>query len=200
MMLDVSYAVSSAATLANLLKKYNTYSADFEQTTSSHDGSLVSRSSGYLIVKKPNKFFWETKSPNHQKLYGLGDVLWVYDVDLAQATQRPLSQPGQLSPASILSGSGDELARYFSIAELDLPHSENDQIFKLTSNLENAAFSTIQITFKNHRLVSLYTLNNLGQKTLFTFSNIILDRSISDSQFKFDTNMKGVDVLRDSAV
>ncbi len=187
------------ATLASLLQHYQTYSAQFEQRTVSSQGVPVSTSQGRVMIKKPDYFFWETLTPNHQQLIGVKNHLWVYDVDLAQATERPVSGPGQMNPADILVGKGDALSHYFVIKALPSVAGSHQLQFELTAKDPDATFFVIQLTFKKDRLVQILSDNNLGQTTTFSFSKIVLNQPIPDAQFMFNPNQPGIDILKVSS-
>ena len=184
--------------LIDLLQQYTTYSANFTEATSDAKNLAIMPSSGHVMIKKPGLFFWETLTPNHQQVMSNGKSMWIYDVDLAQATQRPAVIPGQIEPAKILAGDGSELSQYFTIERMTTHVANNQSVFTLTAKQDNAVFSKITMSFQQGRLVKIVALNNLDQTSTFTFSNIQLNQPIDSSIFTFKPP-KGVDVLQDTS-
>ena len=193
---NIGSAKTADVMLSELLQTYTTYSASFTQQTLNGSAQVVSSSSGKVTIKKPDSFFWETLEPTHQQLFGVKNILWIYDVDLAQATKRPVSAPGQLTPAMMLAGDGSELSKYYDIVSLPQA-SRSESKFKLSARASDAAFSSVVVTFDNQQLVQLMTENNLGQSTVFKFTNITINKPLPSDFFVFDPKKMGVDVLQE---
>ncbi|MFK3617120.1 outer membrane lipoprotein chaperone LolA, partial [Coxiella burnetii] len=99
-------AQSDATTqLSQLLSNFRTYQAKFNQITFDGQDRVIQQSHGRVMIMRPGRFRWETDSPTKQIIITNGKTLWVYDVDLSQATQQPLAQKTNINPASLLSGS-----------------------------------------------------------------------------------------------
>ena len=65
--------------LQSKLSTLNALSSTFSQTVTRKDGSLVSKSSGRLSLKKPDKFMLHTTSPDEQVLFTKGNTVYFYD-------------------------------------------------------------------------------------------------------------------------
>lgn len=65
--------------LQSKLSTLNALSSTFSQTVTRKDGSLVSKSSGRLSLKKPDKFILHTTSPDEQVLFTKGSTVYFYD-------------------------------------------------------------------------------------------------------------------------
>ena len=65
--------------LQSKLSTLNALSSTFSQTVTRKDGSLVSKSSGRLSLKKPDKFMLHTTSPDEQVLFTKGSSVYFYD-------------------------------------------------------------------------------------------------------------------------
>ena len=189
------YAEDPASMLDGLLKQFSTYSASVTQETVDSQGDRISSAQGVVKIKKPDYFFWETSAPTHQQLFGRKNRLWVYDVDLAQATKRSVSAPGQMNPVDILVGDGKVLSHYFTVKYLPPPFSSSLIQFELTAKDPEASFLTIRLIFSRDRLVSIVSKNNLGQTTTFAFSKIVLNQTIPNSVFEFNDKQPGVDII-----
>lgn len=181
---------AAANQLSQLLKSYKTYQADFKQVTYSSRNQISQKSSGKLMMLRPGKFRWETNNPTKQIIIANGDTLWVYDIDLQQATKQKINNKNNTNPASLLTGNVSQLLKEFDITKL--PGSQNR--FQLKSLNPKNSFQSVEMTFSKNRLTQINVINNLGQKSDFTFSNIRLNKTLNPKLFEFKPP-KGVDVL-----
>lgn len=176
------------ANLNKLLTNVKSMTADFSQTTKG--GAKQTTFSGSMSVQRPNKFYWETKSPSEQLIVANGNTLWIYDKDLAQATRQSTSNQVGDTPALLLSGNPSQIAQSFNIAQ----PSADKNYYVLTPKSENSGFRNLSISFNGGRPVMMVLNDNLGQTTTIRFSNIKLNQSIPASRFNF-TPPQGVDVI-----
>lgn len=180
-----------AQELSQLLKSFDTYFADFTQVTLSEAGKVLQTSKGRMWIKRPGKFRWESKSPTDQVLMTNGQILWTYDVDLAQVTKQKLSDRTAIDPATLLSGSIANLTENFNISTSE---SKGSVIFVLTPKKSDLGFSAISLTFSNKQLVGMKVVNSLDQTTLFNFNSIKLNTPMPETLFNFKPQ-PGVDVI-----
>ncbi|MCH9770329.1 MAG: outer membrane lipoprotein chaperone LolA [Gammaproteobacteria bacterium] len=184
-------AASAEANLSQLLQGYNSYYAKFTQLTYNNSGQLFNRSNGQVWLLRPGKFRWETLSPSHQILITNGKTLWIYDVDLSQATQRPLTRSGQFSPAQLLTGDAKALAQHFSV-------NYKNGWYILTPKDKGFNVKRIQLQFQKNKLAALQFSSNLGQTSKFEFTGIQLNPNLKPNFFNFKAPA-GVDILNHDA-
>ena len=183
---------SATAALSQLLLQLKTYQANFTQLTYDSKGNVIQRSHGYMMIKRPGGFRWESDSPTKQMLITDGNILWVYNVDLAQATKSLVDQKANINPASLLSGSVINLTRAFVISRLHVP----GQIFLLQpKQLQGGTqFKWLQLKFVRGELTQMKVLNNLDETSIFDFSHIQMNAPLSSNVFRF-APPAGVDVV-----
>lgn len=185
-------ADTAADQLQSLLSGFSTFQADFSQQTFQTNGRLLQQGTGLVKIKRPGKFYWVTKQPTEQHLISDGKKLWIYDVDLAQATSQALASRTSIDPAALLSGGVKNLTAQFTIRT---QLTAGDQIFTLQPRQpDNAGFASMQLRFHQKQLVGMTVLNNLSQQSEFTFTHISLNQALPDSWFSF-VPPKGVDVV-----
>lgn len=186
----VALFASPVDQLTHLLGSFNSYKADFNQWVMDDQQQLQSQSKGTFEIKRPNKFRWYTQSPNNTLIIANGDVLWHYDVDLQQATQQTL-KPGSSAenPAMLLSSKVNQLAQDFSISTVTL---QGKNWFLLTPKTQQS-YKKIYLYFTKGQLQKIIVINNLGNRSLFQFSNIKMNQYIPNTDFEFKAP-KGVDV------
>lgn len=180
-----------SAQLVALLNQFITLKANFTQTTVDLNQQILQNSNGTVILKRPGHFRWETMKPTHQIVITNDNTVWIYDVDLKQATKQSL-QNLPINPATLLSGHIDTLLKQFTVHLI--PH-HNIMVFQLMPKTPNNAFRSVALVFANSKLKSMHIENNMGQTTVFDFSNVIFNSVLSADLFHFSAP-QGVDVLQ----
>jgi outer membrane lipoprotein carrier protein len=168
------------------LSKMQTYSANFEQITSDAKGRVVQKSYGKMALKRPGYLKWETLNPTHQQLFVSKNIVWVYDVDLEQASRNTLHMTDN-NPGALLSSPISQIKRQFIINSVET--DQNLTCFTLhqrkASSDKTVAIGTITLCFQNTLLQSMTLTQNFGGRSQFVFSNIRLNQSIPASFFQF---------------
>lgn len=179
--------LTAAKRLNKLLTNTKSMTADFSQTTK---GARSGTFKGSMSVQRPNNFRWETKSPSEQLIVANGSSMWIYDKDLEQATQQSVDTQVGNTPALLLSGDPNKIAQSFKITQ---PYA-NKNYYVLYPKSNDASFKNLSVSFNGGRPVMMVLNDTLGQTTSIKFSNIKLNPSINNNQFRF-TPPAGVDVI-----
>lgn len=184
-------SISPGERLSSLLQSYSTYQANFKQQTLGDGNKLVQGTMGKVLLQRPKKFRWETTSPTQQVIVANGNQLWIYDKDLKQITKRTLQSHQGLDPAALLTGDVKSL-----LSEFDVSYSTINDLstFVLLPRVSDSPFTNVEMSFRNHQLVSMTVKNSLGQTSRFQFSKIQLNSKLDPALFNF-TVPAGVDVL-----
>jgi outer membrane lipoprotein carrier protein len=183
--------ISATEKLGELLNQFTTFEANFTQTTTDTQQHIVQRSHGRMMMDRPGHFRWETQSPSHQIIITNGKKLWVYDVDLKQATEQSVAN-SPVNPAKLLSGNTAELLQQFTVHLV--PH-RSLTVFQLIPKKANQQFRSVAMVFSHNQLQQMQIENNAEQTTTFNFSDIKLNAHLSPELFEFKAGA-GVDVLR----
>ena len=193
-LVSVANDLSPVEQLSKELQPMVTLSADFSQTITDADGSLLQEASGQLTVKRPRHFHWKTLKPYEHLVVTDGKDLWLYDVDLEQITKQAFNEDLDKAPALLLSGEIDEINKQYEVT-LDADN-ENKNTFKLSPNDGDALFSQLSISFVDGILSAMVLSDSFGQTTTITFSNTQLNPRIDDDIFNF-VPPNGIDVIAD---
>ena len=191
-------ASEPASQLQTALDSFQALSANFTQTMTGSDERELEKSEGTMVVHRPNKFRWQTDSPNRQLIVASGDKLWIYDVDLEQVTLQSLEQTTGSAPALLLSGDLPLIQQDFTITSLQ--QTAEKLSFKLTPKTQDSYFQWIEISFMvterypDKVLDSMVLMDNLGQLTKLRFSNVIKNPKLVATLFNF-IPPDGVDVI-----
>ena len=185
-------ASSALQALQDKLSSFQSMRANFQQALYTDKKEAVRKSSGKMAIQRPGKFRWDTQSPNQQVLVADGNLLWIYDVDLEQATQQNLDTTDSNSPALFLSGNVSDIPKRFNVSS---ENTEKGIGFKLKAKSSDDMFQSITIFFEANKLSKMVVGTRIGQRSEFTFSAVELNPQFSQSTFHFKPPA-GVDVLR----
>jgi len=166
-------------------------SAHFNQT-SYVKKQPAKNASGHMALQRPGKFRWEITQPNRQIIIADGQYLWIYDVDLEQATRQSLNKDVH-SPAILLSGSSQAIEQRFTLI-----HSERkgqNSIFQLKPKNNQDLVQQVELKFTHDKLSEMSVMDSLGQKNTFQFTDVKLNPSLPNSLFQFKAP-KGVDIIK----
>ncbi len=177
--------------LERFLTQAMTLQAEFEQELRGSDGELVEVATGRLFLQRPNQFFWEYREPLEQIILADGENLWIYDVDLSQATVTPLDELADATPAMLLSG---DLSVRDSFEAVEFFTAEGEDWVRLSPTESGADFRSILIGFRSGELASLELLDALDQVTRIDFTDVVENAALSADLFSFDPP-RGVDVI-----
>jgi outer membrane lipoprotein carrier protein len=181
-----------ADSVSALLSGFHNMSAEFTQTTYDVNKQPMQKSAGVMALSRPGKFRWEITQPNAQLLIADGSYLWIYDIDLAQATRQKLNKNKTNSPAFLLSGSIESLKARYHVVSLT---ARSGQTFRLTPKNSDDLFKWIELDFLDGKLKAMQLSDNLGSLSSFEFKQVKLDPEFNPSLFQFKAP-KGVDVIQ----
>jgi outer membrane lipoprotein carrier protein len=189
--LEPAVPASGADHLRRFLDETITFQATFEQQLLGPGREVIERATGTLSLKRPNRFLWSYDAPVEQLVVADGSDLWIYDVELAQATVTPLDDTVSATPAMLLSGNkpledGFEIVESFDADDLSW--------VRLVPKTQDTDFQEVLIGFRVGMLTSLRLLDSLNQVTSIEFMNVELNRELDDSAFEF-APPPGVDVI-----
>lgn len=191
----VFYSTASAGSpiqdLQEKLSSFHSMRANFQQALYADKREAPRRSKGKMAIQRPGKFRWDTTSPNEQILVADGNLLWIYDVDLEQATKQKVDTTDSNSPALFLSGNVSDIPKRFNVSS---EKSENGIGFKLVAKSNDDMFQSINIIFQSNKLSKMIVGTRIGQRSEFTFSQVELNPTFPNSTFHFKPPA-GVDVL-----
>jgi len=177
--------------LQNFLDNVQTLQAEFYQELWGADEELVEVATGSLSLQRPNHFLWSYQSPIEQLILADGESLWIYDVELAQATVTPLSDIIEATPAMLLSG--DQAVRD-GFETLESFVADGLSWVRLAPTIPGSDFRSVLIGFQDAELARLELIDGLDQTTRITFSEVFTNQELAEEVFSFNPPA-GVDVI-----
>lgn len=184
-------AADATSQLRQFIDTVRSATGQFEQQRVEGRGNN-STQSGEFAFKRPGQFSWRVIKPYEQLVVSNGKTLYQYDPDLAQVTQRPVSESIGASPAAILFGSGS-LDEAFTLS--NLPGNEGLDWLRAKPRNPEAGFTHVDIGFRNDLPARLLLLDAFGQTTRIELRNIERNPVMDTRQFNF-TPPPGVDVVK----
>src|SRR5690606_4074963 len=138
---------------------------------------------GSLTLSRPNQFRWSYEEPYEQLLIADADNLWIYDVELDQATVTAMDDTAASSPAMLLSG--DRAVRE-GFAVVEAFEREGLNWVRLKPELEGTDFTSVLIAFEGNAPRRLELVDALQQVTRIAFSNVVVNPRLEDDAFELD--------------
>lgn len=168
------------ADLEQFVGGLSTLTGRFEQRVYNADAIETERATGTLALAKPRQFRWDYQDPYAQQIVADGTHVWVYDVDLEQASVRPQSFDEANSPIAVLLDLS-QLEQDFRIEG----HDANDGLrwMRLTPKAE-ADFRHADFGFGDRQLQRLVLTDSFGQRTELRFSSWVRNPELPASHFQ----------------
>lgn len=160
--------------LQSKLSTLNALSSTFLQTVTRKDGSLVSKSSGRLSLKKPDKFMLHTTSPDEQVLYTKGSTVYFYDPFVNQVSIFD-KQELYSSPFMLLTTKSESVWGQYEVAK-----DGNSYVLKAKNP---GQIVSIKLEFQGDLVSDLYVKLKDGNTNRYTLSQV--KTQVSDSSFEY---------------
>lgn len=189
----VSFAAKAdgMTSLKNFYKQTQAVRANFHQLVTDRQGRKVQEVFGEMQLKRPNKFRWDYSKPFEQQIISDGERVWLYDIELAQVTVRPLGKALGSSPAALLAGDSN-LEKNFKLK--NIMSQDGIDWVSADPNNEDSGFEKILIGFKNDQLQEMQLVDSFGHQTKIVFSKLENNPVINNKLFLFKPPA-GVDVV-----
>ena len=182
----------------SLIEKLNgiqSMEADFEQWIVDGKQNALQHVTGNMWLQRPGQFRWDTDDPYPQQIVSDGDVLWIYDQDLEQATKKKLDKEVGNTPALLLSGDPEQISKRFTISGFEFDKT-GEVRFDLVPKDKEAMFSLLRVHFHHDRLNDMFLKDSIGQTTRIEFKAKKINQSIAKSTFKLKLD-DSVDVIEE---
>ncbi len=165
--------------------------AEFKQTVLDESKQVVQQSSGEVSISRPGKFAWIYRQPYEQRIIADGRELWVYDVDLDQATVKPVADALGTAPIMVLM-TDERVEQQFDVAEI----GQRKYLYwvELTPKQADMEFTTVYLGMDGEIIKAMELRDAFGQSTQIVFDNLRTDMVFDPKTFVFEAP-PGVDVF-----
>lgn len=170
-----------------------TLQAGFEQTLTDETGEVLETVTGTVYLNRPGRFRWDYEDPYHQSIIADGERIWIYDLDLAQVTVRPVDEALAATPAALL-GDETDIEQTFQVSEMG--EAEGLVWVRLIPRgaEDDGQYRGLDLGFENDSLRVMKVADNFGQVTWIRFGDERRNSALPAQLFQF-TPPPGVDVL-----
>lgn len=171
-------------------KKYaesQTFTSSFSQTQTHKVLGTKKESLGRIFIKRPDKFLWQTESPDPSLMVSNGTKTWFYTAPFREGEKGQVLIKKSADVHSqliidLLSGTGN-LKKSFNIKQL------NPTLFELKPQKNTRAGDVVRIELeieKSTNLVYKVTLfSSTGNQTALTLKDTTLGPNLSDKMFEY---------------
>lgn len=181
--------------LVKRLSAVQTLSGSFEQVVLDQGGTRLQEASGDMHMARGNRFRWHTREPFEQLAVSDGKLVWIFDVDLEQVVEKPLTEDSASTPALLFGGDPASVAEAFVVTEGD--RDGKAVTYHLAPRLDDSLFVQLEVTFVGDEPQSMRLEDALGQQTALDFHNTVVNGKLDNDLFNFIAP-DGVDVIRQS--
>lgn len=205
MTVGMAVSVSSAMAgglepLAAFIKNAKSGRCDFTQvvTLPSNANGTAPRtktSSGEFEFARPHKFRFHYTKPYEQTIVADGQTLWLYDPDLNQATARKQGAALGSTPAVLIASASDLKGLQADFDLSDAPAADGLEWAVARPKAKDSTLASVRLGFKGAELTKLEIQDNLGQKSVLTFTGFQINPVLPASAFDFKPPA-GTDVIR----
>ncbi|MDM8568961.1 outer membrane lipoprotein chaperone LolA [Thiotrichales bacterium HSG1] len=181
--------------LDNFFRGLHNLQAQFEQNLFNEKGRLLEKVEGNMTIQRSNKFNWEYKKPYSQQIIADGKNIWIYDKDLNQVTKKTMnSEKVSGKMLAFLLNRKRNIEEDFLVTQLSVIQQTKITNFELISKDNKNQFDKVYISIRGKDLLGFKFVDNLGQTTLITFTQVKRNQKLAKDLFLF-TPPKGVDVI-----
>lgn len=177
--------------LSAQLAQMQTIAANYRQTTADEAGNVLQDVTGMLRIKRPQQFYQLASDPYQHLVVSDGTTMWLYDIDLEQATRKTFVADEGSIPALLLSGDIAQIGERYAVTRTETDQRSH---YQLTAHSDEAIFVQLQVVFVAGLLQSLSFEDEFSQQTRLQFSDLVLNGAIDDALFQFSVPA-GIDVI-----
>ncbi|MEN9398684.1 MAG: hypothetical protein RLZ81_3214 [Pseudomonadota bacterium] len=185
--------------LEDFVKNTKSGRAEFTQVVTSPpkagESARSKTSSGTFEFLRPNRFKFVYQKPFEQTIVADGQTLWLYDVDLKQATARSQSQALGTTPAALIASAPDLKALQAEFTLSASPDAQGQQWVLATPKTKDGQLQSVRIGFRAGALAALEILDSFGQKSVLSFGTFQANAALDAGHFQFKPP-PGADVIR----
>lgn len=182
--------LAASSSLQLMIDQLQTYSAEFVQERPEEHFFRVERATGTFDLTRPGKMRWDYHTPDEQQIVVDGKHVWVYDIDLAQVSVRPVADIQADIPLAWLLFN-EPIEKSYQI----IPAGSRDGLtwFNLRPR-GNTFFQSIEIGLKDGVMYAVWMYQTSDNITKVRFNNVRVNERIPSRAFEF-TPPQGTDVV-----
>ncbi len=190
----------SASRIADRVQSFynhsRTFQAGFKQRYKVRAYNKVKNSSGHVVFEKPGKMSW--RYDNGNRVVSDGKTIKVYEKDNKQMYLQPMGKSQYPAALAFLVGGGN-LKKSFKLRKLDARamHFEGGFVLLAVPKKATPAYQklVIYVDAQTAQVRRVILLDAQGNTNRFTFTQPVINKKVSPSEFKF-TPPPGTQVIK----
>ena len=185
------FASDDTQRINRALQALDNLKAEFKQTLLDDEKNILQQSRGQVMLQRPDKFSWKYQDPYEQFIIADGKELWVYDVDLSQATVKPLETGVSNAPLLVLM-KNEKIETQYQVNAI----GQRKFLYwvELIPFAKDSEYQRIYLGLKDDEIKAMELRDAFGQSTQIVFENPQYNRIFNPDEFKF-IPPAGVDVF-----
>ena len=174
-----------------LLRDITTISADILQLIIESDGGVLEETEIKMLLKRPDKLYWETVSPFQELIVTNGEILWNYQPDLEQVTIEVWDSEDSELAAQLLNGRTETLSNDYYVAMIN---ADDNKSFELSPKMSDSIYDLVTVSFIDDVLDMIHLDGRNGEQTVWQFNNLVMNSLIENNSFEFEVP-DGIEVV-----
>ena len=166
-----------------LLRDITTISADILQLIIESDGGVLEETEIKMLLKRPDKLYWETVSPFQELIVTNGEILWNYQPDLEQVTIEDWNSEDSELAAQLLNGRTETLSNDYYVAMIN---ADDNKSFELSPKMSDSIYDLVTVSFIDDVLDMIHLDGRNGEQTVWQFNNLVMNSLIENNSFEFE--------------
>lgn len=166
-----------------LLRDITTISADILQLIIESDGGVLEETEIKMLLKRPDRLYWETVSPFQELVVTNGQVLWNYQPDLEQVTIEDWNSDDSELAAQLLNGRTEKLSNDYYVAMIN---ADDNKSFELSPKMSDSIYELVTVSFIDNVLDMIHLNGRNGEQTVWQFNNLVMNSLIENNSFEFE--------------
>ena len=166
-----------------LLRDITTISADILQLIVESDGGVLEETKIKMLLKRPDRLYWETVSPFRELIVTNGAILWNYQPDLEQVTIEDWDSEDSELAAQLLNGRTETLSNDYYVAFIN---ADDNKSFELSPKMSDSIYDLVTVSFIDDVLDMIHLNGRNGEQTVWQFNNLVMNSLIENNSFEFE--------------
>ncbi len=166
-----------------LLRDITTISADILQLIIESDGGVLEETEIKMLLKRPDRLYWETVSPFQELIVTNGEILWNYQPDLEQVTIEVWDSEDSELAAQLLNGRTETLSNDYYVAMIN---ADDNKSFELSPKMSDSIYDLVTVSFIDDVLDMIHLDGRNGEQTVWQFNNLVMNSLIENNSFEFE--------------
>ena len=166
-----------------LLRDITTISADILQLIIESDGGVLEETEIKMLLKRPDRLYWETVSPFQELIVTNGEILWNYQPDLEQVTIEVWDSEDSELAAQLLNGRTETLSNDYYVAMIN---ADDNKSFELSPKMSDSIYDLVTVSIIDDVLDMIHLDGRNGEQTVWQFNNLVMNSLIENNSFEFE--------------